>query len=708
MNLAAALIYWLIVSLWLAVLTTVAVAYLRNPRTFGAIRLLLMVLIIDTVRNVAENLYFGLYFGGQYGLFPASIVGVLGNPNLLIIPKIVNVIAACAVLILIVLRWLPLASKERQEADAELKRATEALSKESEERRRLFETSLDLILVTDRRGVFIQVSPSAFATIGYKPEEMIGRTGRDFIFPDDIDSTRQEMRLARQGGQTRNFQCRYTHKKGHVVTLDWSGVWSEPEQRHFFLGRDMTEQKAAEQKLWRLAHFDRLTALPNRTSLMADLDAALEESAASGSHHAIAIIGLDGFKDVNDTLGHSIGDKLLQDIAGRLVAADDAGRAYRLGGDQFVLLMRNCGNPIVANTIADEKLNKLANRFEIDGHELFVSASVGIAIAPADGSTADTLLANADLALHSAKGAGGRRIRNFVPGLRAKAESRRILNNELRHAWINKEFVLYFQPQVRSNDSAIVGAEALLRWQHPTRGIVPPSLFIEALAESAISLEVGRWILATACRNAVSWRKTTGDNLRVAVNLFAVHFRQGTLLQDVKDALQQSALPPEALELEITENIALFHDEALISPLRELKAMGVSIAFDDFGTGYASLSCLTNYPLTRIKIDRSFVQNASVDSTPEDSAIVRSIMALARNLNLDVTAEGVETLAQAAFLRLENCRELQGYLFSKPLPPDTFEEFLFSHRQAYQREENRKMFGECARFAVSVRRGPQL
>jgi PAS domain S-box-containing protein len=229
--------------------------------TFGAVRLLLAVLVIDTVRNIAENLYFGLYFGGQYGLLPASIVGVLGNPRLLIIPKIINVIAAGVVLVLIIFRWLPLASRERQEAEAEIKQTTEALSKESAERRQLFETSLDLILVTDRRGVFTQISPSSFTTIGYSPEEMIGRTGRDFIFADDLDSTRQEMKLARQGQQTRNFQCRYIHKSGRVVPMAWSGVWSEPEQRHFFVGRDMTEQKAAEEKLWRLAHFDQLTGL---------------------------------------------------------------------------------------------------------------------------------------------------------------------------------------------------------------------------------------------------------------------------------------------------------------------------------------------------------------------------------------------------------------------------------------------------------------
>ena len=204
MTLAAALIYWLIISLWLAVLTAVGAAYVRNPRTFGAVRLLLAVLVIDTVRNIAENLYFGLYFGGQYGLFPASIVGVLGNPSLLIMPKIVNVIATGAVLVLIIFRWLPLASRERQEAEVEIKQTTDALSKESEERRRLFETSLDLILITDRRGAFTRVSPSSLATIGYRPEEMIGRTGRDFIFADDLDNTRFEMKLVRQGRQDCN------------------------------------------------------------------------------------------------------------------------------------------------------------------------------------------------------------------------------------------------------------------------------------------------------------------------------------------------------------------------------------------------------------------------------------------------------------------------------------------------------------------------
>ena len=249
MSLAAALIYWVIISLWLAVFATVGVAFLRNPRTFGAVRLLLSVIVIDTVRNIIENLYFGLYFGGQYGLFPAAIVGVLGNPAYLILPKVMNVVAASAVLGLLVLRWLPRASKERADADADVHEKTEALNREAEERRRLFETSLDLILVTDRTGILTRVSPSSLAILGYRPDEMIGHSGAEFIYEADLEATRNEMRLARKGRQTRNFETRYVHKDGRIVSLAWSGVWSEPEQKHFFFGRDMTERNAAEKKL---------------------------------------------------------------------------------------------------------------------------------------------------------------------------------------------------------------------------------------------------------------------------------------------------------------------------------------------------------------------------------------------------------------------------------------------------------------------------
>lgn len=679
MSLVTALIYWVIISLWLAVLATVCVAFVRNPRTFGTIRLLLSVLLIDTARNIAENVYFGLYFGGQYGLFPASIIGVLGNPSYLIIPKILNVVAATAVLGLLTLRWLPLASKERAEADAHIRAKTAALNQEAEDSRRLFETSLDLILVTDPKGTFVRVSPSCSAILGYNPEEMIGRSGAEFILPEDLDGTRREMRLGLTGQHRRNFETRYLHKDGHVVPLVWSGVWCEPEQRYFFFGRDMTERKAAEEQLRRLALYDPLTDLPNRTSLRQDFRELFEDSVGAPFRSMfVAMLDLDGFKDVNDTLGHSVGDRLLQKVARRLEAASAEIRVYRLGGDEFVLVHRDCGNPLVATELVASILKRLADPFEVEDNQLFIAASAGIAISPIHGSNGDDLLANADLALYDAKASGSRTYRLYENSLRARANTRRQLDSELRRACANQEFILYYQPQIRSTDGAVIGAEALLRWKHPERGVLAPGVFIDALSESTLAVEAGRWILTEACRTAAAWRAKGLPDIRIGVNLFPAQFRNGTLLNDVEHALFETGLPPEALELEITENIALGHEDATLAPLKALRSRGVGIAFDDFGTGYASLSYLTRYPLTRIKIDRSFVQKIDSHSAPEDTAIVRSIIAMGHNLGLGVIAEGVETRAQAEFLRSEGCHELQGFLFSGPIPQERFETFLLS------------------------------
>lgn len=679
MSLVTALIYWVIISLWLAVLATVCVAFVRNPRTFGTIRLLLSVLLIDTARNIAENVYFGLYFGGQYGLFPASITGVLGNPSYLIIPKILNVVAATAVLGLLTLRWLPLASKERAEAEAHIRAKTAALNQEAEDSRRLFETSLDLILVTDPKGTFVRVSPSSSAILGYDPEEMIGRSGAEFILPKDLDGTRREMRLGRSGQHKRNFETRYIHKDGHVVPLVWSGVWCEPEQRYFFFGRDMTERKAAEEQLRRLALYDPLTDLPNRTSLRQEFRELFEDSAGAPFRSMfVAMLDLDGFKDVNDTLGHSVGDRLLQKVARRLEAASAEIRVYRLGGDEFVLVHRDCGNPLVATELVASILKRLTDPFEVEDHQLFIAASAGIAISPIHGSNGDDLLANADLALYDAKASRSRTYRLYENSLRARANARRQLDSELRRACANQEFILYYQPQIRSSDGAVIGAEALLRWNHPERGVLPPGAFIDALSESAFAVEAGRWILMEACRAAAAWRDMGIPTVRIGVNLFPAQFRNGTLLKDVEHALFETGLPPEALELEITENIALGHEDATLAPLKALRSRGVGIAFDDFGTGYASLSYLTRYPLTRIKIDRSFVQKIDSHSASEDTAIVRSIIAMGHNLGLGVIAEGVETRAQAEFLRSEGCHELQGFLFSGPVPQEMFETFLLS------------------------------
>ena len=443
-------------------------------------------------------------------------------------------------------------------------------------------------------------------------------------------------------------------------------------------GRQFRRLFESEAKLKHLAHYDQLTGLANRVSLHDDLSEALQTNAgAAGGATAIAIFDLDGFKDINDTLGHSIGDRLLREVARRLPElASDSGRFYRLGGDEFVLVKPHCGDPREIARVVDAVLKRLAEKFEIGEHQLFIGASAGIAIAPADGADIEELVSNADLALYEAKSAGGNAWRLFVPVMRAKTIARRELDSELRRACANREFELYFQPQVRAGDGAVVGAEALLRWRHPERGILAPGAFIGALSESPVVLEVGRWILRSACEQAAAWRQAGLPHFSIGVNLFSAQFHGPTLVDDVETALRQSGLPADALEIEITENIALGEQEESLEALRTLRARGVKLAFDDFGTGYASLSYLARYPLTRLKIDQSFVRKLTGAYTLADTAVVRAIIVMAHNLGLQVIAEGVETATQAAFLRAERCEELQGYLYAKPLAAADFEAYL--------------------------------
>jgi len=588
--------------------------------------------------------------------------------------RIFGLLAATFVLAMLLLEMGALYTRLAHSLEAE----QQERKHETEERRRVFETSLDLILITDRRGNFIRVSPSSEAILGHQPEDMIGHSAIEFIYRNDLDATRNEMRSARRGRETRNFETRYVHKDGHVVTLAWTGVWSEPEQRHFFIGRDMTEAKIAEEKLKYLAHYDQLTGLPNRVSLQTELKELIDPGDGPERRPtSIAMLDLDGFKDINDTLGHSTGDQLLKAAAQRLVAmASDRARVYRLGGDEFVAVFPGCGDPrIVAHTV-DAMLGRLAERFEINDQALFIGASAGIAIGPADGSNVDELIANVDLALYEAKAHGGRTYRLFLPVLRARAEARRELDSELRRAFSEKEFELFFQPQVRLRDGAVVGAEALLRWRHPQRGILGAGAFIEALAESPIARDVGSWILRTACQSSAAWRRRGLAPIRIGVNLFPAQFHHEVLLTDIEDILLETGLPADGLELEITENIGLSDDGKVIAPLTALRKKGIHLAFDDFGTGYASLSYLTRYPLSRIKIDQSFVRKIS--DNVQDTAIVRSMIVMAHNLGLEVIAEGVETAAQAAFLQAQGCDEVQGFRYAKALPMAEFEDFLRS------------------------------
>lgn len=518
---------------------------------------------------------------------------------------------------------------------------------------------------------------SAEEIFGHSAEETIGQPTK-LLPPDRIAESQALFERAIRGEVVRDVQAKRLRKDGTMIDVRVAAApMTNPDgtvRGVAWAYEDITDRRKTEAQLQHLAHYDPLTGLPNRVTLQRRLASVLEGSRPV----SVALFDLDGFKDVNDTLGHSTGDQLLIEVGRRLSAiVGDRGQVCRLGGDEFVVVIAECGDPRVVAGVVDQMLRGLAEPYVVNDHVLHLGGSAGIAIAPNDGETGDELIANADLALYQAKSDGGRVYRFYLPVLRAQAQARRGLDADLRRAFAENEFDLYFQPQVRLADETVIGAEALLRWHHPAKGILAPGAFIETLADSAIAPGVGRWIIRTACTKLAAWRAMGLSLNRISVNLFPIQLRDEALLKDIDDVLRDAGLPPEALEIEITENIALNYDEAAVV-LQKLREKGVKLAFDDFGTGYASLSYLTKFPLSRIKIDRSFVGKITDDA--EDAAIVRSLISMAHNLGLEVIAEGVETTAQAAFLLNERCEDAQGFLYAKPLATDAFEVFLRTHR----------------------------
>jgi diguanylate cyclase (GGDEF)-like protein/PAS domain S-box-containing protein len=585
--------------------------------------------------------------------------------------------------------------EEADRAAAEVREAKDTLAT-------IIQASPVAIVCSDPQRRILMWNRSAEQTFGHSAAETIGRLTR-LVPPDRIAESQALFERAMRGETVRDVQVKRLRKDGTTVDVRVAAApMTNPDgsvRGVAWAYEDITDRKKAEQQLARLAHYDPLTGLPNRLTLQSHLAGLLE----AGRAVCVGLFDLDGFKDVNDTLGHSTGDKLLVEVGRRLSeVAADRGIVCRLGGDEFVVVMDDCADPCAAADVVEAMLRRLAEPFHVNDHVLHLGGSAGIAIAPNDGTTGDELIANADLALYQAKSHGGRVCRFYLPVLRAQAQARRVLDTDLRRAFAADEFELHYQAQIRLADGVVTGAEALLRWRHPTRGLLGPGLFIEALAESSVAPELGRWIIRTACAQLSAWRAAGLQLGCVSINLFPCQLRNESLLVDVDDALREAALSPDALEIEITENIALDYDEA--APLlQRLREKGVKLAFDDFGTGFASLSCLTKFPLSRIKIDRSFVGKITDDA--EDAAIVRSLISMAHNLKLEVIAEGVETVAQATFLLNERCEAAQGYLYGKPLAADAFATFLRAHALEIEQSVERP-FGRRSRAqGAAVRSG---
>lgn len=419
-------------------------------------------------------------------------------------------------------------------------------------------------------------------------------------------------------------------------------------------------------RLSEAAKTDDLTALWNRRYLIDQINGAL----AADRPCTALLIDLDGFKDINDTLGHGRGDDALREVARRLARFNsEYTMVARLGGDEFVLFLDGQSDPLAAMEVADGVVNELGEGMTIGGHLVHLGASVGVACRTTEGDALQ-LLGSADLAMYQAKRDGRNRSRLFTPEMRATVLERGNVVLELQEAWDDRAFELYYQPLVRLSDGAWIGAEALLRWNYPYQGVLHPPAFLPVLEKSQLALTVGTWIIDEACRQAAEWRATIDPSFSMAVNLFEMQFQPGNLLDVVQAALSKYDLPHNALQLEITEGILLAEDARTIAQIRQLKALGVGVSFDDFGTGFASLSSLKDCPATCLKIDRSFVSQVTVDS--KDRAIVDALIQISRSFGLHVVAEGIETEEQQQFLLDRACDTGQGFLFGRPMTADAF------------------------------------
>ena len=532
-------------------------------------------------------------------------------------------------------------------------------------------TSPDAIICSDIDGQITFWNRAAEKLFGYAASEITDKSGAVVVPESWRDIYEAELERLRRGEKmvlaNQTVELSGLHRDGSEFPAEFSlSTWGEGDKTSIgAIVRDITERRQNEERLFRLASLDPLTDLPNRSAWRASLTATLDGDKPA----TIFLFDLDGFKDVNDTLGHSAGDAVLKDVALRLKSiCKNSLTLARLGGDEFVALMS--GNDVrAARTLAEELVVAISEPYEFAGHLISIGVSIGLSFAPIHGRSSEELLGAADLALYRAKAAGKGRYELFVPAFRDVAIARRTFERELQLAFENNEFELFYQPQIMTSTRKLTGAEALMRWHHPSRGLLSPASFMNVLSEKPLAAAVGEWALRTACKQAVKWRMDVPD-FRVSVNLFDAQLRSGRLLSVVKEILMETALPPEALELEIVENILLGRDRTTVRLLNDLRELGIGLAFDDYGTGFASLSLLKQYPVTRLKIDRSFIRDVNTD--PGDAAVVKAVVYLGKSFGLGVIAEGVENEAQHNFLKNNDCLEAQGYLFGKPIPAVEF------------------------------------
>jgi diguanylate cyclase (GGDEF)-like protein/PAS domain S-box-containing protein len=538
----------------------------------------------------------------------------------------------------------------------------------------------DVIEITDAESRFEYVN-SAFERIsGYERAEIIGRTHLSLLMSDTSeDRQHYAVQSAIANGKVWHGTLTGRRKDGSVYQQEAtiSPVRNaEGEITHYVaVKRDITEQLQHQARIWHLAHHDALTDLPNRVLFQDRLQQAVAHAQRSGVLVAILFIDLDNFKDVNDALGHEFGDHLLKAVTLRLRnCTRESDTIARLGGDEFAVIQTGLDRSESAAKLAEKILEHLSAPYLLEDQEVHISASIGVTICPLDQDDPLQIVKNADMAMYRAKNTGRANYKFYKEEMNLAFQARKALERDLRKALANDELDLFYQPQVDPRGDVIIGAEALLRWSHPDRGLVSPAEFVPIAEECGLIVNLGEWVLQTACRQNKIWQDLGLPRVRMAVNLSAVQFLYRDLMASVVRALETSGLDPASLELEITEGILMRETEVTISTLQRLAGLDIQIAVDDFGTGYSSMAYLKLFPVNKIKIDRTFVKEVTSDRG--DAAIVSAVIGLAHGLGLTVAAEGVETLEQAVHLRAQGCDELQGYYFGRPMPAGAFQRRL--------------------------------
>ena len=539
--------------------------------------------------------------------------------------------------------------------------------------------------IRDHRYVLVNRAGEAF--LGIPRKDVIGKTPND-VFPDGAAAIMvHDEEVLRSGGRINvdEHLVRTPGNGSRLAVTKKLAIADAAGKPGYLLSviEDVTDKRLAEERIAHMAHHDSLTDLPNRAAFNTELDAIIERARASEAGFAVLFIDLDRFKEINDVFGPAAGDELLRQICDRFRTASSGNFLARLGGDEFAVVSTDGPQPATAEALAERLLASVADEFVVADQQLRISLTIGVAVFPGDGTDPATLLANADAALDRAKSEGRGMIRFFEADMDKRLRERRALQHELSLALSRNELTLHYQPQATIR-GGIVGFEALLRWNHGSRGMISPGTFIPIAEDSGLIVPIGEWVLREACREAASWSRP----LRIAANLSPVQFRHGDLVGMIHSILLNTGLAPGRLELEVTEGVLIGDFSRAVAILRRLKSLGVRIAMDDFGTGYSSLSYLQSFPFDAIKIDKAFISN--LEQSVQSAAIVRAVIGLARGLNVPVIAEGVETSHQLEFLSQVDCDEVQGYLIGKPRP---IEQYLDLIEQRSPQEEPARSAG---------------